>query len=102
MAPILVPISAILTLIPVPVPIPKNDVVYSLQQAKLTVIPESRTDSIMHNSDSDSNSESNIWKKVDSDSGSGSKLVKFGVSSGSDSDSGVGIAHLWYRRKLSA
>ncbi len=34
-----------------------------------------------------------MGKKVDSDSGW--KLLKFGASSGSDSDSGVGIAHLW-------
>ena len=54
------------------------------------MVPAPTTIPLWH---SDSSSDSNLGKKVDSDSGS--KLVKFGAGSGSDSDSEVGIAHLW-------
>ncbi len=46
--------------------------------------------------DSDSDSNSSCQKRVDSDSDSDSNVTKNWVDSRLDSDSGVGIAHLWF------
>ncbi len=50
--------------------------------------------------DFDSGSDSSYQKMLDSGSDSDSKFAKNGVDSRHDSDSGVGIAHLWSSMKL--